>query len=180
MDLIKEELSIEIARDKTKVVLISSLAIIMGVASFVMWFRADTSSHYPVVYVKFLSVSGVILFLGAGLFGIKKIFDQKPALLLTPEGIVNNSNIITFDLVKWKDIEKFESYSVKRTKMILIYVTNPDDYITRSKGIAKFFMNLNYRFHKTPLSITPNVLNCAFDDLLETLNYKLEKYKNKG
>ncbi len=150
----------------------------MGLASFAMWFKADTINHYPVVYVKLLSVLGVLLFCGAGFWGIKKVFDENPALLITPQGIVNNSNTITFDIVEWKDIERFESYSVKRTKMIIVYVNNPSDYIAKSKGVSKFFMRLNYWYHKTPLSISPNVLNCSFDDLLETLNYKLTKYKS--
>lgn len=177
--LIKEESRIEITRNKTKVILFSCLSLVLGVASFVMWFKADTINHYPVLYVKFLSVLGVLLFLGAGLFGVKKVFDSSTALLITPIGIENNSNIIKFNLVEWKDIERFESYSIKGTKLILIYVSNPDVYIAKSNGVAKIFMRMNHWYHKTPLSISPNVLNCTFDDLLETLNYKLEKNKKK-
>lgn len=176
MGFSKEDTTIEIKRNKTKTGLLSFAALAFAVLFILMWLRVYYQNIYPPEELQFISVYLTPILLIVGIFGLKKTFDTAPAFVISSVGISNNANIVTFDLIKWKEITKFETTSVKSTKMIIVHVINPEQFIKEATGIKTIFMKMGNWFYGTPFSITPNVLDCSFNDLVETLNYKLTKY----
>ncbi|MGZ4053988.1 MAG: STM3941 family protein [Bacteroidia bacterium] len=179
MKALKEEKTIEIKRKKGKTIILSIASIVFCFFSVLLWINFFNQKSYPSNTLEFVLFIGLPFFLIGGLFSAKKIFDQRPAFVISPEGISNYSNFVTSDLILWSDINRFEVHKVKGVTLIIICVENPEQVFQLSSGIKKIFIKIGNWSYGTPFSITVNVLDCNLNDLLEILNYKLAKYNKQ-
>lgn len=100
----------------------------------------------------------------------KKLFDTKPGLVVNAEGIVDNASGFSFGLISWAVIENIDVIEIGGQKLIMVYVSNPDDYINRqTNAIMKKLAAMNYKSYKTPISITANSLQYDFEELYALL-----------
>jgi hypothetical protein len=124
----------------------------------------------------FIAGLASILFFGLCFFFIvKKLGDNSVGLVISDEGILDNSSGVSAGQILWADIEKISVIKIHRQKLIMLQVTNPQDYINKqTSGFKRKMMQLNYKMYGTPLSITSNGLKISFDELLSTLTNKLK------
>lgn len=179
MKPLKEEKIIEIKRKTGKTVILSIASLIFCFFSLLLWVKILNQKQFPSDNLEFVLLIGLPFFLVGVFFSTKKIFDKKPALIISPEGISNYSNFITSDLIEWADIKRFETQTIKGTVLIIIYVVNTEQVIQLSSGTKRIFMKMGELFYGTPFSITVNVLDCNLNELMEILNYKLAKYNKQ-
>lgn len=127
---------------------------------------------------KVIFISGLvsILFFGVcTLFIFKKLWDKSSGLIITDQGILNNSSGVLAGLIYWADIEDISVLKINGQKLIMLRVKNPQFYIEKQKsGFKRKMMALNYKMYGAPISITPNGLKISFDKLLSTLTERLE------
>lgn len=108
---------------------------------------------------------------------LRKIIENKPGLIINSEGVIDNSSGLSAGLVLWSDILSISTTNVTDQKFIVFIVKNPEEYISRQKGIFKRgAMKFNYRFYGSPINISANTLNTNFDKLFELLNQKFEEH----
>ncbi len=116
-----------------------------------------------------IRVSGIagVCFFGIGIIFItKKLFDNKPGLIIDKFGITDNTNATSIGLIEWDDITMVERKQIMSTKFLLLHVKNPEKYIERGKnGISKRAIQMNFRTYGTPISITSNSLKINFEEL---------------
>ena len=127
--------------------------------------------------IKSAGIAGVLFFGSTGIYGIKKMFDKAIGLTIDENGITDNSNASSVGLIEWKDIVEIRTEQVMSTKFLLIFITNPDFYIDKVKGIKKKLLLGNYKMYGTPISITSNTLKFSFDDLEKLIIDKLKEHK---
>lgn len=120
-----------------------------------------------------------ILFFGyIGFWIFKKLFDKAPGLLISKEGIMNNSSGFSKQFIPWTDILSFNITSVQRQTFVNIVVRNPEDYINREKNFMKRkLMKMNLDQFGSVISISSNGLKCSWNELNRTLVQKFDEYK---
>lgn len=169
---------IEIALSKKKIILM-----FVGALAFVaigLWFVISPptiSNSYWGNPTKMAIVGyASILFFGPCAFAlIKKLPDNKPGLIIDQIGFTDNSSGVSAGQVLWSDIENLSVLEVHGQKIIMLQVTNPQEYIHKqTSGFKRKMMQLNYKMYGTPLSITSNGLKISFDELLSTLTANLK------
>jgi len=181
---------IEIPLSKKKIILILIASI--GFVVFGIWFIYDPQnfvSDYNIRYRMFnnpelIRIIGIIttVFFGIGVvYGIKKLFDKKVALIIDSNGITDNSNASSIGLIEWNDISGIRTIKVMSTKFLLIDISNPEKYIEKAKNrIQARLMKANMNMYETPLSITSNTLNYNFGELEKLIKTEYKKNKNIG
>ncbi len=125
----------------------------------------------------FLAGIASVLFFGLASFYIfKKLFDNRPGLIISSKGIFDNSSAAPVGLIDWKDIINIDSIKIHGQQIILIKVKNPDKYIKKqdSKRIRNV-LKANHNFYGTPIAITANGLKIALVKLQKLIIENLEK-----
>ncbi|MDA6071095.1 hypothetical protein NJT12_15880 [Flavobacterium sp. AC] len=150
-----------------------------------IWFITISSAFilYPERFISFIFFNEKIIknigFIGLPFFGlaslllVKKMFDNKPGLIINEKGITDNSNSSSIGLIKWSDITEISLGRVMSTQFLLIKVSNPEDYIQKANQMKKLLLKQNLKTYGTPITITSVGLQCSFEDLEQMI---LESY----
>jgi hypothetical protein len=179
--MVESEDKIVIPLSKIKISLLiagCSLFVIVGIM-----FTIDPQKFISILYRNsaVIRISGILslLFFGIGLiFFVGKLFDKKPGMVIDEIGFLDNSSALAAGRILWSDIENISILKMKKQKLMILHVKNPQDYIDRQKSIFKRkLMEVNYRLYGTPLSITSNGLKISFDELLKILSEKLKEHQ---
>lgn len=104
-----------------------------------------------------------------GFIGIKKIFDNKPGLIISAIGIEDNSSGFSVGLIPWEDITGISQYEVQSQSFVSILVADPDKYAVRGNLIKRMANRTNIKMCGTPLNIASNSLKISHDELLTVL-----------
>ena len=149
--------TIEIALSKKKI-----FFMLMGALAFVaigLWFVISPptiSNSYWGNPTK-IAIAGYasIVFFGLCAFVlIKKLPDNKPGLIIDQTGLTDNSSGVSAGQILWTDIENISVIEIHSQKLIMLQVTNPQDYIDKqTSSFKRKMMQLNYKMYGTPLSI---------------------------
>jgi hypothetical protein len=177
---------IEIPLSKTKIffLLMASLGFIAGG----IWIATNPEKFIPNIFriadpetIRISGILGILFFGVAGIYGIKKLFDNRAGLIIDSNGITDNSNASSIGLIEWNDISEIRTKQVMSTKFILIDTINPEKYIGKAKnGIQARLMKANMNIYETPLSITSNTLQYDFGELEKLIQTQFKSNKNKN
>jgi hypothetical protein len=172
---------IEIPLSKTKIglLLLASIAFVVLGVLFVMHPEKWSSSHYNPVIVFTGGLASILFFGLCGVSMAKKMFDRTPGLVVSDEGIVDNSGGASAGLIYWSDIETIKEIKVASQILLNIIVRNPQHYIDRqTSAFKRKVMQMNLKSSGTPISISANGLQCNYASLKDLLETKLEEYKS--
>jgi len=128
--------------------------------------------------IRIIGIVGVIFFSLCLIFIVRKLFDNKPGLVIDENGITDNTNATSMGLIEWNDITMVEKKKVMSTKFLIIHTNNPEKYIQRAKNfISKRAVEMSCKTYGSPISITPNSLKMNFEDLEALITVELKKNK---
>ena len=120
-----------------------------------------------------ISVTGlgyffIIFFAITGTVMIWKMTDKSPKLIIDQQGITDKtSNTEIF----WRDIIKLSIFETHHQKMLMVHVSNPQEYIDKqTRALNRKSMWVNYKMHGTPLSINTAILDISLDELVKIIN----------
>jgi hypothetical protein len=172
--------TIEIPISKGKLALLLAGAILFVAAG--VWFIKEpetftrTSFKPSPVLITTIGYASVIFFGICAIFIFRKLFDTKAGIILDDKGIHDNSSGVSAGFIPWSDITNISTIEVSRQKLIMIEVSNPDDYINRQTNfIAKKAAAINHKMYGSPISITATSLKYGFDDLYYTLRKRWQQ-----
>lgn len=120
--------------------------------------------------------TGAIFFGFCGIVGIVRLFSSKPGLVMDHEG-VHIMYLRRNQTVLWQDISAFAEYRVQKQKQILVMLSDPQSYINRYTGLAKWWIKTNYRLAGSPISLSSSLLKISHDDLIAQLTAHLVHYR---
>jgi hypothetical protein len=172
--------TIEIPFSKQKIVfgiVVSITFVVLGYYLFAT--ISDQQNRLDPRLAKAVGILGIIFFGGTGIFAIKKLFDKSLGLIISDEGIFENTNATSIGFISWDDIIEFKTIQIKSTKILLIFVKNPQLYLDKVSGFKKFLMKSNFSMYGTPLSITSVTVKIKFNELEQILNQRFEEYRKK-
>lgn len=174
-----KEIRIGLSKKKIFLVLIGSIIfIILGIQFIINPEQFNRSGHRSIEFIRTTGFSSVSFFGICLIYGLFKIFDKKPGLIINDNGIIDNSHYGSVGLIDWSQVKGIRTVQVKSTKILLIDVSDPEEFIKKSPWIVALLMKASVKMCGTPLSIASTSLNCNFYDLEKLVAKKWKKYKN--
>jgi len=170
--------TVVIKLSKIKIALLISGSVLFVLAGIWIFMIADEQTRRSPIILKTAGIAAILFFGVCFIYGIIKLFDSKPGLIIDDKGITDNSSGVAAGFIPWQDIIRFTTTQVQSTRFLLIYTLNPESYLEGKNSLKKKMMRLNYKMYGTPFSISSNSLQFKFDDLEKLLQSRLENYKS--
>lgn len=170
--------AIYFSKKKIILFLLASIAFV-GIGA---WFIIDP----PPVRVLMMESPGELAVLGyitaiffgvIAVFMIKKLFDNRPAIIIDDEAIDDRSSMFPAGYVVWKDIKSVAVIDVKGQTMIALVLYDPEPYLQTRSALAKKTLSMNYRLCGAHFAISANGLDIDTNTLFQMLNEKVAASK---
>lgn len=173
---------IEIPLSKTKMLLAFVGAVVF--VALGLWFLINPPKiSNPIFdYPTIILIAGLASILFFGLVAVtifRKILDKKPGLVISKQGITDNSSGVSAGLIPWTDIKEIKVSQEMNQKFLMFIVSNPQYYLDKvTNPLKRNAMKINYKNYGSPISISSNALKTNFDDLKKLLIEKMNEYKS--
>jgi hypothetical protein len=158
--------------------------LLLGSAGFValaiaLWPAVDLlPDDAPWAFVMTMLLTVTVVFFGwCGLSAVWKFFDSAPGLIIDDQGIVDNSSGVSGGRIPWSEIKGVHVTTVQMQRFLTIEVRDPEKYIQRASFLKRQLVRLNARHFGGPIQISANTLKINFDELLNIVSHRLEKYR---
>ncbi len=176
-----ETTNIKIPLSKGKMIFLLLGALLFVILSVFIFLNAEemlTRRISNPIFIKIIAIIG-FLFFGVILMSIlKKMISNQSGLIISNEGIWDNSSGVSVGMIKWEDIVGIRKVKASGVNFILIDVKNAESYLNNTKGIIKRqAMKANMRKYSTPISLSAAGLKFSFNKLEELI---LKKYKENS
>jgi hypothetical protein len=126
---------------------------------------ADTQTGYLPIYVKGVAILAIGFFGLCALYGLRKLSDGSPGLVLDREGIMDNSSGIAVGRVAWREIRDVQVVSIHGQRFLALFVGDHQRYLGGGNLLSRLFRKTNYRWYGTPIVISAHGLKVTFRDL---------------
>lgn len=123
-----------------------------------------------------LGLVAIVFFGIFGLVGLKKLFNNKPALILNKSGIVDNASAVSAGFIPWSEVVGTRIVDVQRQKMLVINVRDPEKYLARGSLLKQTLNKANYNMVGSPISISSVALAINFSELTSLFEQYQRKY----
>jgi hypothetical protein len=121
-------------------------------------------------------LASIVFFGLAGLYGLKKLFDRKPALIFNEHGLFDNASAVSAGFIPWSEVTGTAVFEVNKQKTLIIAVRNPQQYIERGGALKRALNKANYRMVGSPISISAGTLEINFSELVSLFDRYQRKY----
>ena len=173
-----DELVIELSKTKVVLMVIGSLAFV-AIGVFFLLNAESVAKDLPIDdpwFARGVGIASLLFFGLAGIFGLRKLSDRNPGLVLNSSGIIDNSSGVAAGFIPWSEIKGAEIFEVHRQKILIIKVKNPQAYIDRGSALRRAANKMNAKMSGSPIAITSNTLKINFAELLSTFEQYHQKY----
>ena len=177
-----EQIEIQLSKSKLTLLFLGSI-IFVGLG---VWFvthppkeNIPIFSNPTVLFI--VGLAGILFFGLVGFFIFKKLFDKSPGLIISDEGVFDNSSGVSVGFVPWTDIVEIKETKVLNQTFINLVVKNPQDYIDRQKSVFKRkSIQINYKSYGTVIGISANGLKIKFKELKALLDERFADFNRKS
>lgn len=172
-----DELVIELSKSKMLLMILGSFGFVA--AGYWLFMDAATIAreiHKNQLFIHYTGLVGMAFFSLTGIVGIRKIFDKRPGLVLNSAGIIDNSSGLAAGFIPWSEITGAAIYEVRRQKMLIIKVRNPEEFIQRGNIFQQAMVRMGSKMSGSPIAITSNTLQINFPELLSRFEQYHRKY----
>ncbi|MCT1901665.1 STM3941 family protein [Oceanobacillus sojae] len=121
-----------------------------------------------------IGILAILVFGLCFLYYVKALFKNEPAVIITKEGIIDNSSYIRAGLVKWGDIEAIDALNFSGQVFLGIFTYDPELIINRSSGTKKVFNRLNKGLLPSQVNIPFKNLDCSAEELMNAIGERWE------
>lgn len=177
-----ERIEIQLSKTKLTLMFIGSI-IFVGLGIWYVTYppKVNITIFSNPITVFIVGLASIIFFGVVGFSISRKLFDKSVGLILSNEGIDDNSSGVSAGFVPWMDVIEIKDTKVANQNIICLIVKNPQDYIDRQKNfLKKKSMQMNYKCYDTVIGISANGLKCNHKELKTMLDAKFEEFKSKS
>lgn len=112
------------------------------------------------------------------LYALYKITDTKVGLRFDSKGLYDNSNAASLGLIRWQDITGIETVEVASTKMLVISISNDEEYINNASNIfVKLLARMNKKWYGSPVVIGLVGIKTDFNSLKRLVKSSWRRFK---
>lgn len=169
--------TVEIRMSKGKTMISLVALSLMGIAGIALAYLSY-ANNWTFFFGHFSIWMGIFIFMfvmsfGAAIWMYKKSNDPKPILIISEEGIMENASFLKGRLIKWNEIRSAEVKSIYGSKQILIFLNDPESFLSGFSGMKKTMLASNYKQQGTPVMLAAQSYDYNFDELLALLKSKI-------
>lgn len=173
--MIDEPLHIGIHRFKTILLILGSIA--FSVIGAYMIYRNRDMDGLNETILCIMGVVGILFFGGLGIPINARNLMRTAAYTLDDQGLTNHLVEGSLHFIPWKDIRSFKIQKVERTKLIIVYLRNPNEYTAELTGIKKLLARWSQNYSGSPVALATTNARCSSQQLLDHLNDYLNRYR---
>jgi len=130
------------------------------------------------IFIQIIAGANILFWGLAVIFMLVKLLDSRPGLIITEQGLRDNTALINAGFIPWSDVEAIETRKMWRQKYVCIIVNNPEDYIQKhTNSLARRNVAKNFKAFRTPIQISAGHLQISLLELLSLLNNQLKEYQ---
>jgi hypothetical protein len=167
--------AIVIPLSKSKLVLPVVGATAFVLLSVFVYLNAYQLPQYNPTLIMAIAIVGMLSSALFAVYGVRKLLDTSPGLIIDSGGLVDNSSAISMGRIPWSDITSFKVTVIGIQRFLSIRVRNSKEYLQRVSVLKRPFAVLNTKLYGTPIHITANTLKMDFDELVARIT---EAHKN--
>jgi hypothetical protein len=175
MKIDKGEIRIKVS--KTKAIILTVIA--FGLLSICLWAMLKVVALPDGFNRIFLIICISTLIIASGqacLSSLNKLVNRNQGLILNDIGIQINIGPNRGQFVPWNQIRGLKIHNqIRGGSFLLIFVKNPDHFLTISSRLRRFLLKMNNVSHKTPVSLTATWFECSLEELLTTISDRIKK-----
>jgi len=140
------------------------------------------------IIIQFLKIFRVLIFgfvvLFAGFMAFMALIAlvrHTPAVKIDDEGIIVYGSALALPprQMEWDQVYGIQERKVAMTMVVLLFLKNPEGFLSSQTGWSKFQAKLSYRMNGTPIILPSQYENMAADNVLELINSFLNKANTK-
>ncbi|WP_277017047.1 STM3941 family protein [Flavobacterium lindanitolerans] len=178
MDTSSETIIIKLSRKKMILALLGSfLFVIMGIWMVVSHKEMNSIFLKFPLAVLILGILSILFFGFLAILIIKKLSSQTDGLIISSEGITDNSSAISAGFIPWTEITAITETSYAGQAFVIIVIKNPEEFIAAQKSSFKRkAMTANHKSFGGAVSISANSLQTTHKNLKKILVEKLTEY----
>ncbi len=118
---------------------------------------------------------GVPFFGLCAFYGIFRILDSAPLVVINDEGIFDNASALGAGLILWDEIEGSGVYEISNQKMLEIVVKDPQAVISRQPWYKRYIMHINKGIWNAPFNIPQAAMPVPVEEVSQTINARLDR-----
>ena len=122
-----------------------------------------------------IGVLTIVIFGLCFIYFVVVLAKGEPAVVVTKEGIIDQSSYIGAGLVRWEEIEAIDFLNFSGQVYLSIFTYDTELIINRSSGMKKVFNTLNKGLLPSQVNIPVKNLDCSVDELLNAIGERWEK-----
>ncbi len=175
----EEQIEIPLSKSKMTMTFLGSLIFVaLGI-----WFLVNPPKISNPIFgnptlILIVGIASILFFGLVAITAFRKFSDKKAGLIISKQGIIDNSSGVSAGLIPWTDIEEIKVSHVMNQIFLLFIVKNPQEYIDKvSNPIKRNAMKMNFKSYGSPISISANALKTDFDSLKQVLEEKMREFK---
>ena len=174
MTTLEHQIVIPLSKKKLTLIVIGSIIfVVLGILVVMNPEKYISIVMRSPTIIFIVGVASILFFGLCFVFLVKKLADNSPGLIISKEGILDNSSGVSAGQILWTDIENISVTEIHRQKLILLQIKNPQAFIDKQKSwFKRKLMVMNFKMYGTPVSITSNGLKISSDELLSKLTSK--------
>jgi hypothetical protein len=171
-----EETIVELSKVKLSLITIGSFAFVaIGIWMLGLENQTVEGSRFTEPdYVNGVAMAAIAFFGVCGIFGLKKMSDHRPGVLLTPDGFYDNSSGVAAGIVTWSDVSGVSEYSMQGQRFVSVLLKDPETYVNRGSTLRRMANRANMKLCGTPVNISANSLKISYEELLKLFETYLE------
>jgi len=169
-----EQIEIPLSKNKMFKTLLGAL-VFVGIG---IWFLINPNFGNPTL-ISIIGLASILFFGLGGVIILRKFSDKNPGLIISRQGITDNSSGVSAGLITWKDIQEIKISKIMSEKFIILVVRNPQYYLDKvTNPLKRNTIKINCKIYGSPISISANALQTNFNELHTILVKKMNDYKS--
>jgi hypothetical protein len=168
-----QQVAIDFNKKKILPHLLGALVFVMlGTGMMGLALQAKNQLLAQVVFFT-VGLAGLLFFGLIAVVHLMKMAKNKPALIITDDGLFDNSSGLSAGFIKWQDIKKLNFTRTGNQASLVIILKKPDKYIERESNFLKrAAMRINNKMSGSPVHIPLSYLDTDWPTLSELIANK--------
>jgi hypothetical protein len=159
-----------IAISKSKVVLLLVGACVFVAVGLWMFLLDDAEilqqrRYNNPAFVHGIGLASMVFFGLCGAVALRKLIDNRPGLVMSDAGFIDNASAVSAGFVPWSDVADLRLYELRKQKMLVIVMADTGKYVERGNAFRRMLNRANAHLCGSPVVIASTALKISFDEL---------------
>jgi len=107
---------------------------------------------------------------------IRRILKNSPGLVIDNTGFTDYSSGLAAGYISWTEVKGLKTITLYKKQLVSVILKNPDAFLDRQpNALKRKAMTVNFRNYGSPIQLSPNSLQCSFDELLNHLQTHFDR-----